>query len=60
MTESEHNKDLDKAPKKPNIAGGNDPQWTSSLKKLYDSVLHEPMPDSFKELLDKLDDDKGK
>ena len=34
-----------------------DPQWTSGLRRIYDSVLEEPLPDSFKDLLSKLDDD---
>lgn len=34
-----------------------DPDWTSGLKRLYDSVLEEPMPESFKDLLARLDDD---
>jgi len=29
--------------------------WTNGLKKLYDSVVDEPLPDSFRELLSKLD-----
>ena len=29
--------------------------WTKGLKKLYDSVLDEPLPDSLKDLLGKLD-----
>lgn len=33
-----------------------DPQWAESLKRLYDSVVEEPLPDSFKDLLSKLDD----
>ena len=33
-----------------------DPDWTRGLKRLYDSVLAEPMPDSFKDLLSKLDE----
>jgi len=32
-----------------------EPDWTKGLKKLYDSVLDEPLPDSFRELLAKLD-----
>jgi hypothetical protein len=32
------------------------PQWASGLKQLYDSVIEEPLPDSFKDLLSKLDD----
>lgn len=29
--------------------------WTKGLKKLYDSVVDEPLPDTFKDLLSKLD-----
>lgn len=32
------------------------PEWADGLKRLYDSVLDEPLPDSFAQLLDKLDD----
>lgn len=31
------------------------PEWTDGLRKLYDSVVEEPLPDSFRELLDRLD-----
>ena len=34
------------------------PEWTSGLKQLYDSVVDEPIPDAFKDLLAKLDDGK--
>ena len=37
-----------------------DPEWASSLKKLYNSVVDEPLPDNFKSLLSKLDADEGK
>ena len=33
-----------------------DPEWAAGLKQLYDSVIEEPLPDAFKELLSKLDD----
>ena len=33
-----------------------DPEWASGLKQLYDSVIDEPLPDAFKDLLSKLDD----
>jgi hypothetical protein len=33
-----------------------DPVWASGLKQLYDQVVDEPIPDSFKDLLSKLDD----
>jgi hypothetical protein len=32
-----------------------DPEWATGLKRLYDSVVEEPLPDSFKDLLSKLD-----
>ena len=31
-------------------------QWTSGLRQIYDQVVQEPLPDSFKDLLDQLDD----
>jgi len=37
-----------------------EPDWTSGLKRLYDSVLDEPLPDSFKDLLSKLDQNGAK
>ncbi len=37
-----------------------EPEWTTGLKRLYDSVLDEPLPDSFKDLLSKLDENAGK
>ena len=32
------------------------PGWASGLRLLYDTVVDEPLPDSFKDLLSKLDD----
>ena len=32
------------------------PEWASGLKQLYDSVVEEPLPDAFKDLLSRLDD----
>lgn len=32
-----------------------DPEWARGLKRLYDSVVEEPLPDVFKDLLAKLD-----
>lgn len=32
------------------------PEWANGLRQLYDSVVEEPLPDSFKNLLSKLDD----
>lgn len=43
------------------------PEWAGGLKQLYDSVVEEPLPDSFMDLLNQLDssdeplpDGKGK
>jgi len=33
------------------------PEWADGLKQLYDSVVDEPLPDSFLDLLSKLDAD---
>lgn len=38
-------------------ARGKSPEWASGLRRLYDSVVEEPLPDSFSKLLDQLDDD---
>nr|WP_272942462.1 NepR family anti-sigma factor [Novosphingobium sp. Rr 2-17] len=35
---------------------GGEPGWAGGLRKLYNSVVEEPLPDSFKDLLKKLDD----
>lgn len=32
-----------------------DPEWALGLRRLYDSVVEEPLPDSFMDLLDQLD-----
>lgn len=31
------------------------PEWADGLKQLYDSVVEEDLPDTFKDLLDRLD-----
>ena len=36
--------------------GKQDPDWALGLKQLYNSVLDEPLPDAFKDLLSKLDE----
>ena len=41
-------------------AHGDTPGWADGLRKLYDSVVDEPLPDSFKDLLAKLDDKSEK
>ena len=32
------------------------PEWADGLRQLYDSVLNEPLPDSFVDLLAQLDE----
>lgn len=35
------------------------PEWAQGLRRLYDSVVEEPLPDSFSKLLDQLDNDSN-
>lgn len=37
------------------VSGGEEPGWADGLRQLYKSVLDEPLPDSFDDLLKKLD-----
>lgn len=37
---------------------GEAPDWAEGLKRMYDSVVDEPLPDSFMELLSRLDEDR--
>jgi hypothetical protein len=39
----------------PKDAKPRDPEWAAGLRRLYDSVVDEPLPDAFKDLLSKLD-----
>lgn len=47
--------------RKRNVGGGSQnpgarpPGWAQGLRNLYDSVVSEPLPDSFDDLLKKLD-----
>jgi len=56
MTEPESEKPED-ACKPGKVEGPRPPDWTEGLKRLYDSVVEEPLPDAFRELLARLDDD---
>lgn len=38
------------------LPAAGEPGWAGGLRKLYNSVVEEPLPDSFKDLLKKLDD----
>lgn len=46
--------------RKPSPSGSGSPQrapeWADGLKQLYDSVVEEDLPDSFKDLLARLDE----
>ncbi|MFC4254350.1 hypothetical protein GRI97_02860 [Altererythrobacter xixiisoli] len=46
----------EKAISKPAKTDQREPEWASGLKQLYNSVVDEPIPDMFKDLLAKLDD----
>lgn len=59
MTSPKDDKKVASPPKSADDIKQRDPDWTSGLKRLYDSVLDEPLPDSFKDLLSKLDGNKG-
>jgi hypothetical protein len=56
-------KNQGKAPKKPvsplQRGKKGEPDWAAGLRQLYNSVLDEPLPDSFDKLLKKLDEDDG-
>ena len=43
----------------PSGNGADTPAWADGLKQLYDSVVDEPLPDSFKDLLDAFDESSG-
>ena len=32
------------------------PEWAAGLRQLYDSVVEEPLPDTFEDLLSRFDD----
>lgn len=36
---------------------GQQPEWANGLRRLYNSVVEEPLPDSFADLIAKLDSD---
>ncbi|KLE33976.1 NepR family anti-sigma factor [Aurantiacibacter luteus] len=60
MSSPENDKKVDKPVSKPDVAKEGEPEWTTGLRRLYDSVLDEPMPDAFADLLAKLDKDGGR
>jgi hypothetical protein len=60
-TEMNEDKDKGKAPPPmppatPREGKGAKPEWANGLRQLYDSVVNEPLPDSFADLIAKLDE----
>ena len=47
--------DKEKSPPSGLAGKEKDPDWANGLRRLYDSVVEEPLPDSFQDLLDQLD-----
>lgn len=60
MSASHDDSELDKGLKRADTAKPGEPDWTAGLKRLYDSVVDEPLPATFKDLLSKLDAPGGK
>ncbi|MXO91817.1 NepR family anti-sigma factor [Pontixanthobacter aquaemixtae] len=48
--------DKDTAAKAGTKNAKSEPAWANGLREIYDSVVDEPLPDSFADLLAKLDD----
>ncbi len=44
-----------KAGQEAKTSEGQQPEWANGLRRLYDSVVEEELPDSFKDLLSQLD-----
>lgn len=60
MSSQRDDNHLAKSLKEDKDSGKGEPEWASGLKHLYDSVVDEPLPDSFKDLLSQLDGNGGK
>ncbi|VVS99082.1 NepR family anti-sigma factor [Erythrobacter sp. EC-HK427] len=60
MGSSDHKQPVTGSSGRAHTARPDEPQWTAGLKRLYDSVVEEPLPDSFRDLLSKLDSGEGK
>ena len=57
MTSHERSGNGDISPKKPRTPDDKTapPDWANGLRQLYDSVVEEDIPDTFKDLLSQLD-----
>lgn len=54
-------KDAEQAKRKPDSEAAtptpaSDQQWSDGLKRMYDKVVEEPLPDALRDLLSRLDD----
>ncbi|GMM92598.1 NepR family anti-sigma factor [Qipengyuania sp. MTN3-11] len=60
MTFERDNQDGPRGRTSPSGPGRNrgEPGWANGLKQLYDSVVDEDLPDTFKDLLSQLDKDE--
>lgn len=54
MNDAEQRKRKSGQPTTPTPAS--EKQWSDGLKRMYDKVVEEPLPDSLKDLLARLDD----
>lgn len=52
---SSESKSLRGSDKEAKLEAKERPDWTNGLRRLYDSVVEEELPDSFKDLLSQLD-----
>lgn len=57
--ENTENNTPKKDAKTPLQDGSDAPAWADGLKQLYNSVVDEPLPDSFQDLLDAFDEGTG-
>ena len=55
MTEPNENRFSREADRPARKGSAKHPGWADGLRKLYDDVVAEPLPDSFEDLLKKLD-----
>ena len=60
MPKSEEDKKPVKSATAVTSSQANGPEWAVGLRRMYDSVVDEPLPDAFKDLLSKLDETDSK
>ena len=60
MAMSDDDKKIEKPVRNRDGGSQEEPEWATGLKRLYASVVDEPLPDNFKDLLSKLDENGGK